>query len=257
MDLPVAGRGYNALPFIFDLVNWANAVPDPSRKKEEDKGLPPDSDGTQTIEYLTNVRKIGDRITGTKPASLGLHPVVYFYTRGGEFQPNAFLATAELVKNLVDRNRLKEFTKIRRQFEDFLVEHKEFITLTIKHAGAGRRSLGRIVRYFEFVIQKTLEDLSPDQIAAALQADPEFAYLIGRPAAKEGDGTRKRFTRSTKTASFLETALQSAIRCGVCGAMVHKNSMTFDHIQPIRDGGISLPTNAQVAHPFCNSGVKN
>lgn len=258
MDLPVAGRGYNALPFIFDLVNWANAVPDPSRKKGEDIGLPPDSDGSHTIAYLTNVQKIVDQITGTKPVSLGLHPVVYFYTRGGEFQPNAFLATAELVKALTSQGRLSDFTTIRRKFEDFLIGHKEAVTLTIKHAGAGRRSLNRIVRYYDYVIQRITEGRDSAAIETALQNDQEFSYLIGRAPPKESEsGSPRRFTRNTKTASFLDVALQSVIRCGICRAMVHKNSMHFDHIQPIRDGGISLPTNAQVTHPFCNSGIKS
>ena len=48
MDLPVAGRGYSTLPFIYELVSWANDVPDYSKSKETPKA---DPDGVQTLAH--------------------------------------------------------------------------------------------------------------------------------------------------------------------------------------------------------------
>lgn len=259
IDLPLAGRGYNALPFVFDLVNWANAIPDPTKAKEIDKPLEPDADGTQTIRYLKVVKNAVDLLTGDGSQSLGIHPVVYCYTRGGEFQPGALLATAELVKGLSAKDRLREFTKVRRKFEDFLLAHKDFITLTIKRTGAGRRSLNRIVRYLEFVIAELMQGKDDAQIVAALEADTaEFAYLVAArvPATREGANPNRRFNRTTKSASFLQAATQSPVRCAICEAMVHKNSIQIDHAQRRRQGGAADMSNAQVAHPYCNS-IKN
>ena len=112
LDLPVAGRRYNALPFIFDLVNQSNEgkIADSTKKKEINESLPEDADGSQTVLFLKNVRRAIQRITGNNSSSLGLHPVVYFYTLGGQFQPSAFLAAVELLKKLEEEDKLKEFT---------------------------------------------------------------------------------------------------------------------------------------------------
>jgi hypothetical protein len=255
LDLPVAGRGYNALPFVFDLVNWANDVPDATRAKDIDKGLPADPDGERTVSFLMAIRDVVRLMTGNHPESLGVHPVVYFYTRGGEFQPGAFLATAELLKMLSATNKLKGFTKVRGRFEDFLLGHKDFITLTIKRTGAGRRSLNRIVRYFEFLITKFAAGMDEAQILATLRQDDEFAYLLTAPPLRERS-TSGRFSRRTKSAAFLDAAAPTAIRCGVCGGMVHKNAIHVDHIDRRRDGGATDASNAQITHPYCNTGFK-
>lgn len=88
LDVPVAGRGYSVLPFVFDLVNTINdpKVADSTGKGTKDK-LTPDVDGGQTVRYLKSVLKTVLRITGKEPTSLGLHPVVYFYTKRGDVLP--------------------------------------------------------------------------------------------------------------------------------------------------------------------------
>ena len=85
LDLPVAGRGYNALPFVFDLVNIANGamVADSTTKTKSKEDFPVDTTGRDTIEFLKKTRRIVNRITGSQPQSVGVHPVVYFYTRAG------------------------------------------------------------------------------------------------------------------------------------------------------------------------------
>jgi len=256
IDLPLAGRGYNALPFVFDLVNWANSIPDPTKTIDIDKPLAPDGDGTHTVQYLKKVKESVELLTGNTSSSLGIHPLIYCYTRGGEFQPAALLAITELLKNLSEKGKLREFTAIRRKFEDFLLAHKEFITLIIKRTGAGRRSLNRIVRYYEFVIKELIDGKSDSDVVAALEADKEeFSFLLGAraPAVKDGENPTRRLSRATKSASFLQAALQSPVRCALCNGMIHKNSIQIDHIQRRREGGATDVTNAQVAHPYCNS----
>ncbi len=212
LDLPVAGHGYNALAFIFDLVNWANNVPEPNRAKDFDT-LPKDEDGSTTIRYLESVRDIVRLMTGQHPGSIGVHPVVYFYTRGGEFQPTAFLATAQLLKELEAGKVLKRFTKARKEFEEFLVAHKEFITLITKRTGGGQKSLNRMVRYLQFVLDCVKEGKSDSAIAEALHKSEEFGFLYSeRPTARRLDtGGSGAFSRRTKSASFLDAAIASWI----------------------------------------------
>jgi hypothetical protein len=96
LDVPVGGVGYSNLPFAFDLVNQANAIDaeDTETKKLVNDKLIEDATGETTVAYLEKVEKRVKEITLDVSTSLGLHPVVYMYTRGGKFQPSAFLATS-------------------------------------------------------------------------------------------------------------------------------------------------------------------
>ncbi|MBH8564682.1 HNH endonuclease [Nostoc sp. CENA67] len=43
----------------------------------------------------------------------------------------------------------------------------------------------------------------------------------------------------------------------ICGASLHINSISVDHIKRKVDGGLGTLDNAQLTHPFCNTTVKN
>ena len=183
LDVPVAGKGYNALPFVFDLVNYANNVKiaDSTSKKDDKSTLPKDNDGATTAEYLREVRKRVDRITGDSSRSLGLHPVVYFYTRSGTFQPTVFLAVSGFIEDLQTRNKLIEFTKYRRAFEEFLVAHKEATTLLIKQLGSGARHIPRLREYYTLILKGFVAEKSQSQIEDELSKDTNFAFLTRMP----------------------------------------------------------------------------
>jgi hypothetical protein len=75
LDLPVAGRGYSSptLPLIFELVNLSNNLPvvDLTKSpKKLDIPPPPDGDGSETIKFLRNTRKVINRIPGFAPIAI-------------------------------------------------------------------------------------------------------------------------------------------------------------------------------------------
>ncbi len=259
LDVPVGGRGYNALPFVFDLVNQANNVkiPDSSSKADEKALLPPDADGTVTVDYLLGVRQKVDRITGDTARSLGLHPVVYFYTRSGAFQPSTFLAVAGFLEELAKGDKLITFTKHRRLFEDFLIRHKEATTLLIKQLGSGPRHIPRLREYYNRIFRGLTDGKDLDAIQAEFAVDKNFAFLTApRPATHRPDSTtyKRSFNRNTKTAAFFEAALPAGTRCRLCEALVHRNSVQIDHKVARRENGSTADmSNAQISHPFCNS----
>lgn len=103
LDVPLAGIGYGStvIRFAFDLVALANdlPVPDSTRKpKETDEPMPADLDGAGTLNYLRRVRKLTQFVLSNEPHSFGLHPLLYFYSPSGVFQPAAFLNTAAWLK---------------------------------------------------------------------------------------------------------------------------------------------------------------
>ncbi len=258
LDVPVAGRGYNALPFVFDFVNQANGlrILNYTKKKAVQQKLPDDQDGSHTVTYMKKVRDAVNRITTTYAGSLGVHPVVYFYTRGGSFLPSAFIGTAQLLTELSEQKKLAEFTHVRRSLEDFILAHKEYLTRISEKFGGGNRS----VEWFYKLYRRLFDDFSTGktstEIVADFSGDPEFAFItVASPRTRAAE--KSKFSRGVKTAAFFEEALPGGVRCSLCGALVHKNSMHFDHKERRRDGGSNDLTNAAVAHPYCNSTLKN
>ena len=257
LDVPVAGQGYNALPFIFDLVNEVNevATSDTSNKKDVHDKLTVDTDGQLTTEYLLKVKGAIAMITTDEPKSLGLHPVVYFYTRGGTFKSEAFLAILRIVNFLQEEKKLKDFQKVRAAFEDYLVSHKEAIALIGHKYGTGERSIPWLYTYYRSLYERLSSGSTAAQIDKAIAKDQNFAFLsLPAPAPKfKLPGKSQNFSTGTKTAAYFATALEGGVRCSICGARIHKNSMHIDHKTAKKDGGHAGLTNAQVAHPWCDS----
>ena len=248
-DVPVGGRGYSSLPFVFDLVNLVNGI----GPKDQ---LLADPDGAKTLQFLHTVQSQLERITTTSAGALGLHPLVYFYTRGGAFQPVAFLAVLQVVQKLAHKGRLDDFTRVRRQFEDFLVAHKEAFTLIVKNLGAGHRSRPALEDFMTIALDGLWDGKSDADIIAGMVTDNRFRFFA-TPAPIRGDGSGKRnFSDSTKSAAFISELVQNGARCGICGGLMHRNSMTTDHIERKTDGGSAHLGNAQVTHPYCNSTYK-
>ena len=249
-DVPVGGRGYSSLPFVFDLISLVNSI-------GSKQSLGVDSDGTLTISHLQSVRKRIERITTVSPGSLGLHPLVYFYTRGGAFQPVAFLAVLQLVKRMVDEEKLDKFIEVRRAFEDFLVAHKEAFTLIVKSQGAGAKSRPALEDFLWIALEGLWSGKGDPQIIESMSTDRRFRFFA-TPAPVRGDGEGgKKFSTSTKSAAFVIELVQNGARCGICGGLLHKNSISTDHIVRKQDGGGAHGKNAQLAHPYCNTTYKN
>lgn len=154
---------------------------------------------------------------------------------------------------------MKKFTDVRKDFEEFLILHKEAISLFTHKFGSGSRSLPWIYDYYNKVVEGLWKGKSLDSIQKDFARNPDFAFLTPpRPAGVRPQSTKKKsaFSAGTKTAAFFAAALPAGTRCRICGALVHKNSVQFDHIDRVRDGGAADASNAQVTHPYCNSTVR-
>lgn len=138
-DVPRAGQPYSsdAFKMVLDMVNMFNGVTSAmwqeqkitSKRKVQVAKLQDDADGSATIEYLKKVREIGTLVSDNgerNSGSLGLDQAVYSYGASGKFHPGAFLAALRLAKELETNKKLKQFTKIRKDFEEFLVRHNFF-----------------------------------------------------------------------------------------------------------------------------------
>ncbi|MFG1275727.1 HNH endonuclease, partial [Xanthobacter flavus] len=261
-DQPIAGQGYNALPFVFDLVSLCNGLPMPKTASEMNisNALPPDPNGTSTLDMMRKVYKRIELVSTNSPGSLGFHPLVYYYAKSGNFLPSAFLASLEFSQKLDSENRKRDFTAIRRKFEDYIFENKIFVTATASRLGGGSRSLARITDLYWQIFLGFHKGLDGPAILKGLMEQPDFVHLriaeIPSPnaAAQSGESGP---SRQSKSAAFIREAMRGVVRCPLCDGAVHTNSLTFDHIDRRREGGSNHGDNLKPAHPYCNSGVKN
>jgi hypothetical protein len=264
LDLPVAGTGYSAetVKLIFDFVNFANGIrpdmwvaPEPSSKR---KGKPDpdrmmdDTDGSVTLSYLKTVKRISSRISGHNPGSLGLHPAVYFYGATGRYQSAAFLATVALILELEGKKGFSAFTESRFRFEEFLVKYRHFINQTVNIHGSGTKSQGPIFRMYQEILAGVKAGSPDEEIVANLQNDQPRLTVVPEVATQR----RRNFSSETKSATFLRDAIDAAPRCQICKARIHSKSISIDHKTRRQDGGVGSIENAQLTHPYCNSGFK-
>jgi len=260
LDVPVAGKGYSQLPFVFDLVNAINdtKVRDSTNKNAKDKLLP-DEDGSETAKYLSQVCDSVSRVTGKDPGSLGLHPIIYFYTKGGMFSPWAYLAWSRIIEEIWTKRQFNEFCACRPELENYLWNDKWAMTEIIHKNGSGARSTPVLFRYWRYILDLFLSGKTCEEVSTAVNADATWKFLaiktpVFRPS---GEDSKPRFGSKSVTAAVWEMAIPGAPRCEVCNGFWHRNSFTNDHRQARRDGGDARPSNLGLIHPYCNSAYKD
>ncbi|QYJ89154.1 GmrSD restriction endonuclease domain-containing protein [Shewanella halotolerans] len=247
LDLPLAGKGYSSrtLPLIFDLVRLSNNV--------SEKEVSEDTDGKETIQYLKNVNKVIRRFTTTHPSSLGLHPAVYFYSEKGRYQPTAFMAWIEIVKDFERKGFFNKFTDMRERLEAALIEYKYFTNQVTLKYGSGLKGYLQLRDVYDKMIELVADEVDVANIGGQLKNN--FSYLN---VEYRGDQPQsKDFNENTKSEVFLKSALQSANKCRICNGYIHVKSISIDHVDRKEDGGIGVADNGQITHPYCNTTYKN
>jgi hypothetical protein len=247
------------LPLLFDFITLATAQ-DGSRGAGRARlpALANDADGTATIECLHKVHHIADLISSKKyPGSLGLHPIVYFYSSEGRFQTTSFLGVVRFVQQLEKSRRFIDFTRHRRSFEEFVLKYKHFSNQITTKWGSGIKAYDKLGDLLGLILDQLIAGNSEPKILEVIAADPTLGFLNPAIDSIETRDIGKYFNIDTRSEAFLNVALKEAVRCGICGGYTHINSRTLDHIVRRREGGSGETANAQFVHPFCNSTFKN
>ncbi|MEU4560363.1 DUF262 domain-containing protein [Actinoplanes sp. NPDC023936] len=267
-DLPVAGKGYSSdsLKMVFELVNFVNGLT-PEMWREGDGKAPKnragdpltaylvdDSDGAQTIKFMQAVRKVAGKIAGKEPGSLGLHPAVYFYGATGRFQPAAFLASVRFIVNLETTRSFSKFTKVRSEFETFMVANKHFLNQVVRNYGSFSKAAPHVYTMYETVFRSLEAGSNSAAVISSLQSTPSLKFL--KEITEDDRLHGKNFSAETRNSIMLKDILERASLCGICGARLPYTSASFDHKTRKQDGGMGNPENAQLTHPFCNTGYK-
>jgi hypothetical protein len=256
--LPLAGRSAAAtsLSLLLDTVNLTNGITGtvPTSKENAEELVPPDIDGTKTVDFLKKTRKIIYRISSYEThddmSSLDLHPLVYFYSNGGKHLPSSFLAVVELMNEYEKNNSFHKFTLIREPFEEFLVNHKDFIQQVSRHVRGQIKAVHKIKEFLAFIAKQVEAGNTDDDIVANLQASDDFSFLKVTVSELK---TKQEFTAGVKSKVVITHELEVAKRCQICNARVPNLGVSFDHKQDKKLAGIGDAANAQFTHHYCNS----
>lgn len=253
LDLPLGGTS-SPVDALKSLIDIFTIIDGGSDAKKAFNSLSEDTDGNQTIELLKRSLKVARRMTGNDAGSLGLHPAVYFYTERGKHSRYLFLGVltsmADAVRNN-DKLFFKRLTMQRRKIEGILINRKSLINQGLANVNSGQRIerirdlLKKLVRHFEIE-----ESITDSEILKILGLEGNAGDL------KQIDASVG-FSTEVKSAVFLQTAIDCAPRCNICGGLLHAvKSASYDHKTPVVSGGQGSIANGQIVHPFCNTGIK-
>lgn len=255
LDLPLGGsKGVRtAMQVLIDFILFAN------RKQQVDKiptveSFDDDIDGQGTMKSLRNVSNLARRITGNEKGSLGLHPAIYYYGPSGRHSTPMFLGTASLIAEKLannDKQFFQQFTNIRSKLEIILIGNKDLIaTILQKHI-----SKFRIPKYHQ-LLKKIINELSENGDVAENKII-KFSELEGKIIAGDFVKASSKISENEKSKLFINVALDHCLKCPICnGYLDTEKSVSYDHIERVRDGGNGASENAQLTHPFCNQSVK-
>ncbi len=254
LDLPLGGsKGVRAaLQVLIEFILTANKnhLGKPTGIDEYDD----DESGEKTVAVLTRAVELAKRISGNDQGSLGLHPAIYFYGPTGRHVSPLFMGTAALIGQKLannDKAFFSKFTTVRGKLETLLIIDKPFIATILQKTVSPKR----VTQYAELldkVISHLAEkgDITDNDLV-------DYARLTGKIFVGSEKSNSTNFSDDTKSATFISTALKSAIKCPICnGYLDPQKSISYDHIQPKREGGLGSIDNCQLMHPYCNQSVK-
>lgn len=254
LDLPLGGsKGVRtALQVLIEFMLIAN---------RDQQGLPKDLnsqhddiDGTGTIASLRSSIKLANRITGNDGGSLGLHPAVYFYGPTGRHSGPLFMGIVTLIGRKLSNNDstfFAKFTNVRAKLENTLVSRKELIaTILQKHVSPKR--VDKYVTLLEGLIENMANNVQmSDDLLVKLSG------LDGKIVLGSASSESSRFSDDVKSEAFISVALETSIKCPVCGGYIDSaKSISYDHVIRVRENGKGDVKNCQLTHPYCNQSIK-
>jgi hypothetical protein len=232
----------------------AKGIPDKYRAKiisEYDD----DTDGTTTIAVLTKASQVLKRVTGNSPGSLGLHPAVYFYNERGKHSRFLFLAMMMLIAEKIRNNDggfFKKFSMARAKMEQFLIQNKSLIGILLQNMSK-RQRVANTCELLQFLVVECGDGriVTPEAAISRLG-------LRGRVFDVDASHGPTYFPDDVKSMAFVGKALENALKCPICdGLLDPAKSVSYDHKVPRREGGTGDIENAQLVHPYCNTGIKS
>jgi len=250
LDVPIVGNlaASEKLELILEFVNIVNGI-------EIDNQLGDDSSGEKTVKLLRNCRKVAQRINSKDPSSLGLHPIVYFYTSAGKSKIGSFYGVVTLMLDLEKTKSFSKFIEIREDFEWVIWQH-DMVPQIVSKSGAVK-AREKVKDFYRKIIDKLSKGTERKNVMKEIVAEKTFGSLRIKTKDNGSETESKEFSRETKSAAYIRDALPGSPRCKICHGYLPSGYSSIDHKVRKADGGLGTLDNAQLTHPYCNTTFKN
>ncbi len=192
MDIPIGGKisSSQTLPLILEFVNQVNKIPNNFKEHLDD-----DISGNETVKCLINARKIAWRINSVHASSLGLHPLIYFYSKEGKYKTASFYSINKFILDLIDRNKLNEFISAREEFEKLIIEY-DYLPIQINRKFRSAIKGLPYVSDFYLTAMKLINDgLNYKEAIRHIIKLHEYDYLVLQEEKNEQDFYRRNFDK--------------------------------------------------------------
>ena len=214
-------------------------------------------------KLVTNAIDVIGNIYGNSPRSLGLMPLVYFYSRQGVYVRSLlygmiyWLNHGSENKEVLERKRL--FCVHRRAFEEIIIRDKDIIISRIaRRIGSGPEVTYPTARYYDGLLRLLITH--SDNIAS-IEFQEEHSLLIETLDKKQEGGaeieveSKDRIYRGqNRTAVHVKEFMDTFVICEICGGRYFPGLFTqVDHVQMHSQQGKTVLSNARNTHPFCNN----
>jgi HNH endonuclease len=156
---------------------------------------------------------------------------------------------------LEEKNHFSIFISVRPAFEQILLKYDYLIQQIIRKYRSAGASYEYIKDFYFMAIEYLHSGKPVEETISSIIKSEKFSYLTTQVDPTQI--TSSDFTSERKSAIYIKDALLSAPKCKICGGLIHRNSISFDHIERKQDGGVGSIDNGQITHPYCNSTVKN
>lgn len=244
--LPAGGPVYSgtALRMVYDFIRLSVGTPSAEA----------DASGDHTIEYLQRAKRVAQLVISKQSLSLGLHPAVYFYSWTGKQQPILFLTVAELLIDLEKTNKLPHFTKVRESLEFFLIENRALLNQVVRKFGTKGSGHIHVKEFYADLIDLLASGIPKEKLTEKLRERPFYKFL--QPEESPYESTSARYSSRMRAGVIRHQLLEKEVSCVYCRGKVPPQAISVDHKQRVEDGGMATIENAQLMHPYCNSGMK-
>lgn len=258
MDLPLSGsKGVRSALDILMLLLKISNLKQGEKLREDFESIPDDQDGSLTIEYLENLLSIATWITGNDKG-IGLHPAVYFYGPTGRHSMPMFAGTFLLIKEKLlfnDKTFFRKFTDVRHVLENSLIENKDLISTILTKTVSSKR-----IEVYKNFLNKLINEIKNNNKQTVLPNEIlEYSGISGSVFSGAGNLTEStKFSDEEKSKLFIFKAIKTALKCPICNGYIDvTKSVSYDHINRKRDGGLGTADNGDLLHPYCNQSIKN
>lgn len=218
-----------------------------------------ESNEKTAIKYLQKTLKILQYINSEEKFSLGIHPFVYFYSDIGKHKVGSYYGFLLYLKQLIEKNRINDFIKVREIFEKVIYEYNFIAQQIIRKYRQSKKAYTHMADYYNSIMEIIIKNpnYNSKEIIDELKKNSEFKYLQTEIIDNTEIQIKGNFSRGRKQQIKLQTFVRNLSKCPICGGYLSTNSISIDHIIRKNDGGSNSLENGQVTHLYCNTTYKN